>query len=55
MEQKSSFPVIAWRRGNIIIIIIIIITIFTIFTFFVASEAQKTPEILLIGTFVKYV
>ena len=26
-----------------------------IFTFFEASEAQKMPKILLLGTFVKYV
>jgi len=37
------------------VIIIIIIVIIIIFTFLEASEANKTPKILPLGTFVKYV
>jgi len=36
-------------------VIIIIITIIIIFTFLEASEAKKTPKLLPLGTFVKYV
>ena len=37
------------------VIIIIIIVIIIIFTFLEASEAKKTPKIVPLGTFVKYV